>query len=229
MTQEENFRHLSINLGKNGPVRDRSDFNDALTTLNRLHQESGERQLRQVPILEMPAMALIIEFFLQLVAMERFLVELMTINKKVQNWTHVRSDMTERWDPLCAVFSQNLRCVDFEDFFEFVAVRSFTTGSLLQPTGGVNTHLTPSNFKVSRSNSQWIPAWLKFESALIPSLDLRVLPGPWSHWLRRELCRPSYNCSFEMITFRNSIRNGTECHYQWRKSIWWHLGRIVQT
>ena len=85
MTQEENFRHLSINLEKNGPVRDRSDFNDALTTLNHLHQESGERQLRQVPVLEMPAMALIIEFFLQLVAMERFLVELMTINRKVQN------------------------------------------------------------------------------------------------------------------------------------------------
>ena len=86
LTQEENFRHLSINLEKkNGPVRDRSDFNDALTTLNRLHQESGERQLRPVPILEIPAMALIIEFFLQLVAMERFLVELMTINRKVHN------------------------------------------------------------------------------------------------------------------------------------------------
>ena len=34
---------------------------------------------------EIPAMALIIEFFLQLVAMERFLVELMTMNKKVHN------------------------------------------------------------------------------------------------------------------------------------------------
>ena len=29
-------------------VRDRSDFNDALTTWNRLHQESGEQQLRPV-------------------------------------------------------------------------------------------------------------------------------------------------------------------------------------
>ena len=56
MTQEEYFRHrkkwwISINL-------ERSDFNRALTALNRLHQESG---------------------------MERFLVELMTINKKVRN------------------------------------------------------------------------------------------------------------------------------------------------
>ena len=36
-------------LEKTGPWKDRSDFNDALTTLNRLHQESGERQLKPVP------------------------------------------------------------------------------------------------------------------------------------------------------------------------------------
>ena len=39
----------TIILEKMGPLKDRSDFNDALTTLNRLHQESGERQLRPVP------------------------------------------------------------------------------------------------------------------------------------------------------------------------------------
>ena len=55
MTQEEYFRYrknwwISLNKsGKIGPVRDRSDFNDALTTLSRLHQESGEQQLRPVP------------------------------------------------------------------------------------------------------------------------------------------------------------------------------------
>ena len=55
MTQAEYFRYrqnwwISLNKsGKIGPVRDRSDFNDALTTLNRLHQESGERQLKPVP------------------------------------------------------------------------------------------------------------------------------------------------------------------------------------
>ena len=38
------------NSGRSGPLRDRSDFNDALTTLNRRHQESGERQLRPVPL-----------------------------------------------------------------------------------------------------------------------------------------------------------------------------------
>ena len=55
MTQVEYFRYrknwwISLkNSGKTGPVRDRSDCNDALTTLNRPHQESGEQQLRPVP------------------------------------------------------------------------------------------------------------------------------------------------------------------------------------
>ena len=48
MTQAEYFRYrknwwISLNhSGKTGPLKDRSDLNDALTTLNRLHQESGE-------------------------------------------------------------------------------------------------------------------------------------------------------------------------------------------
>ena len=66
-------------------MRDRSDFNDALITLNRLHQESGEQQLRPVPFWKYQKMAPIIEFFLQLVAMERFLVELMIIQRKSTN------------------------------------------------------------------------------------------------------------------------------------------------
>ena len=47
MSEDEYFRYkkkwwISLNnSGKTGPVRDRSDFNDALTTLNRPHQESG--------------------------------------------------------------------------------------------------------------------------------------------------------------------------------------------
>ena len=35
--------------GNTGPLRNRSDFNEALSTLNRLHQESGERPLRHMP------------------------------------------------------------------------------------------------------------------------------------------------------------------------------------
>ena len=90
-------------------------------------------------ILEILAMAPIFEFFIQLVAMERFLVELMTIKKKVHEWAYTQSDMMERRDPLFAVFGQNLRRDDLQDFF-FVAVRSFTAdSSLLQPTGCANT------------------------------------------------------------------------------------------
>ena len=33
---------------------------------------------------------------------------------------------------------------------------------------------------------------------------------------------------FEMMIFRNSFQSGTEFYYQWRKSFWWHLARIVQ-
>ena len=48
MTQEEYFWHrknrwISLNnSGRSGSLKDRSDFNDALTTLSRLHQESGK-------------------------------------------------------------------------------------------------------------------------------------------------------------------------------------------
>ena len=41
-------------------------------------------------------------------------------------------------------------------------------------------------------------------------LDRRVLPGHWSQRFCRELCRPFFHLFFEMMIFRNSIRNGTE-------------------
>ena len=52
MTESEYFRYkqnwwISLNKsGNTGPLRNCSDFNEALSTLNRLHQESGERQIR---------------------------------------------------------------------------------------------------------------------------------------------------------------------------------------
>ena len=55
MTEDEYFRYkknwwVSLNKsGKIGPMRDRSDFNEALTKLHRLHQESGEEQLAPIP------------------------------------------------------------------------------------------------------------------------------------------------------------------------------------
>ena len=85
MTEDEYFRYqknwwISLNnSGKTGPVRDRSDFIDALTTLNRLHQASGEERLAPIPYWQNQQCQHI------LVAVERFLVELMTIDKKVRN------------------------------------------------------------------------------------------------------------------------------------------------
>ena len=53
MTEGEYFRHkenwwISFH-GKIGPMRNRSDFNEALTKLHRLHQESGEEQFAPIP------------------------------------------------------------------------------------------------------------------------------------------------------------------------------------
>ena len=55
MTESEYFRYKRkwwISLkesGDTGPLRKRSDFNEALSALNRLHQASGERPLRPLP------------------------------------------------------------------------------------------------------------------------------------------------------------------------------------
>ena len=55
MTESEYFRHkqnrwISLNKsGGTGPLRNRSDFNEALSTLNRLHREFGGQRLRPMP------------------------------------------------------------------------------------------------------------------------------------------------------------------------------------
>ena len=56
MSESEYFHNRQnwwISLNKSGnntqPVRKRSDFNQALSTLNRLHQEAGGQQLRPMP------------------------------------------------------------------------------------------------------------------------------------------------------------------------------------
>ena len=55
MTEDEYFRYqknwwISLNKSeKIGSMRNRSDFNEALTILRRLHQESGEEQLAPIP------------------------------------------------------------------------------------------------------------------------------------------------------------------------------------
>ena len=49
------------------------------------------------------------------------------------------------------------------------------------------------------------------------SPDLRVLPGHWSRWFCRELCRHMFNCSSNWWYSGNRF-DGTEFCYLWRKS-----------
>ena len=108
-------------------------------------------------LLEISTMAPIIEFFLQLVAIEWFLVELMTIKKKVHRWAHVQSDMIERTDLLCAVFGKTS---DVSTFKIFVAVRSFTADvGLLQPTESVNTTPQKTRFRSVNSYKEFTYTW----------------------------------------------------------------------
>ena len=93
MSESEYFHYRQnwwVSLNKSGnttePLRKRSDFNQALSTLNRLHQEAGGQQTTQADaLLEIPAMETGIKFFLHLVAMERILVGLPKNSKKVNN------------------------------------------------------------------------------------------------------------------------------------------------
>ena len=63
-------------------MRKRSDFNQALSTLNRLHREAGGRQLKTHTLLEVQTMEIVVEFFLHLVAMERILVVFLRFQRK---------------------------------------------------------------------------------------------------------------------------------------------------
>ena len=83
MSQEEYIRYkknwwISLNTsGKNKPMKLRSDFNESLTKLHRLHRESGEERLAPIPSMATPEMTSVV-FFIHhiLVAVELFLVEL---------------------------------------------------------------------------------------------------------------------------------------------------------
>ena len=64
---------------------------------------------------------------------------------------------------MSAVFSQNLRRIDFQDFLKFVAVRSFTAdSSLIEPTGSVNTtpHTRPF-FTVKYMRTCMAQVWVR--------------------------------------------------------------------
>ena len=59
--------------------------------------------------------------------------------------------------------------------------------------------------------------------------DLRVLPGHWSQWFCRELCRPFYSCSQEWWYSGIRFEMGRNlCFINDTNPTWWNLGRIVQ-
>ena len=141
---------ISLNTsGRNEPMKLRSDFNEALTTLHRLHRESGEERLAPVPFLAIPEMASVV-FFIQciLVTVERFLVELIKNHKKSSTSELVKEQHIERGDPLCSFFTKLLRSDTLQDFFVVRFVHSWHDSSLLQPTGSVNSTLHTSHFFV---------------------------------------------------------------------------------
>ena len=96
------------NSGKTGPVRDRSDFNDALTTLNRLHHESGEQQLSNgTNHRVLPPVG----------GNGAILGGVHNNSKNVDKWGCMQSDLIQRGNPLFAVFGYNLRRATFNFWF----------------------------------------------------------------------------------------------------------------
>ena len=154
MSQDEYLRYeknwwISLNAsGRNEPMKIRSDFSEPLTKSHRLHRESGDERLAPILSWQYQDMTFVV-FFIKhiLVAVERFLVELIKIRKKSSTSELVKEQHIEPGDPLCSFFTKLLGCDTLQVFF--VVVRSFTTDSnLLQPTEGVNSTPHTSHFLV---------------------------------------------------------------------------------
>ena len=83
------------NSGRAELRRGRSDFNDALSTLNRLRQEAGEEQLRQVPFRKYQNWHQSSRFSSSWWQWRGLMVELI-IQMKVRIYAHMQSDIIER-------------------------------------------------------------------------------------------------------------------------------------
>ena len=95
-------------------------------------------------------------FFIQhvMVAVARFVVELIKIHQKASTSQVVKERHIERRDPLWDFFTKLLRSDTLQDFF-FVVVRSFTADSnLLQPTVCVNSTPHTSHFLVDQTRTR---------------------------------------------------------------------------
>ena len=78
-----------------GPLRSRSDFNQALSTSNRLKRESGGQKLRSMPHWKYQQW-----FFLHLVAIESILVVFLRIQRKSMKKGCMQRFSIERSNPL---------------------------------------------------------------------------------------------------------------------------------
>ena len=97
MSESEHFHYRQnwwISLNKSGnntqPLRKRSGFNQALSTLNRLHQESGERPLRPLPYWKYQERQPSSSSSSPLLAMERILVVFLRIQRKSIKEVHAK-------------------------------------------------------------------------------------------------------------------------------------------
>ena len=90
-------------------------------------------------------------------------------------------------------------------------------------------HCTESSRIPASIKSVWENRKTKKRTASLKAdrfLDLRLLPG---HWRPKVLSRimPTYlQLVFEMMMFRNSIRNETQFLINDANLVWWHLRRI---
>ena len=122
MTQAEYFRYrknwwISLNnSGRSGPLKKSFWLQRCVDNIKPSTPRIWRTTTQASAILEVSILAPIIEFFLQLVAMERFLVELINGSPHMSD---VHSDMKEWWNLLFAVFGSNLRRSTFTIFLFF--------------------------------------------------------------------------------------------------------------
>ena len=151
MSQDDYFRYkknwwISLNnSGRKEPTKLRSDFNEAVTKLHRLHQESGEERLAPIPSWQYqkwhPSSSSSSTSWWQW--NDSWWSSWQLTRKSASEL--MKEQQKERWDPLCRFFQTRSEARPCNIFFD--AVRSLTADrSLLQPTEGVNSTPHTSHF-----------------------------------------------------------------------------------